>query len=255
MSDTEKSYAELNRKEKNAMAKQTKIGSKADGTEGAHIVSHENAKAILGSKPGPKITDNRVNDTVEVLQSDDNIRIKSKNGNQSTDSKVDKKLIEKWSNDEPLTTNSEINRAVQQVKVLQENSGVSSDLDYVRIQIENMQIRNGVVGHPTSVKNAALPEHPNIDLRSSAVRNESIKFKNDGTVDMRSAAVKSGDVFVTKAGDVDLRCSAVKQGNLMPLSSQTNSSSSSYNSSSTTGSGSSGTTYTGSRGGTYTITS
>jgi len=104
-----------------------------------------------------------VNDTAKVIQSAENLRIKSDN-----------------------------------------KAGSSSDLDYVQKQIGNMKISDGGVGRPTLVKNAALPEHPeNVDLRSSAVRDGSLTFNNDGTVDKRCSAVRSSDVLVTVEGNVD----------------------------------------------------
>ena len=95
MSDCEqkqKPYTELTRKEIEKIAPTGKRGSLEDKTDGAHKLSHELTKGLLAHTPGPKATVTAP-DIVEKLQSPENIRIKSADGNRKTDRKNDARHI------------------------------------------------------------------------------------------------------------------------------------------------------------------
>jgi hypothetical protein len=283
-------YYQMNRQQIDSIAPMERHGSKEKGTHAAHILSHEVSKSILASKSGPKIINPVENkETIKQLQSSDNLRIKTEKGNTVTDRKMDRQIMEKYHNNEHLTTKQEILRAQQMYQTFHNIPEPTRDMQYLGKKIGEMTVHDGQPGRPPMIKNL-YPIHPvDVDLRSSGVKTQAVRFTKDGKVDERSSACKDGSVLVTIAGDVDRRSSMCKQGKLNPLpdsssfsssakkssvssntttttsssSTSTTSSSSSGESSTTSSSstptssnssGSSGGVHVGPRGGTYTIT-
>jgi hypothetical protein len=156
-----KEYKDMNRREINKIAKQEKVGSKADLTDGAHKASHELVKHII--KVSACDTDPH-NDRhlVEALQIGENIRPKTVHGNRKTDTKNDKGIMKKIDENKPLDR-TEGARAVQAYKgvvsgmdAYEEYSGYYSEsLDNVRFLLGELTVNDGKPGRPIKVKNLA----------------------------------------------------------------------------------------------------
>eukprot|EP00731_Ephydatia_muelleri_P002123 Em0001g2123a len=154
MSESEqkqKPYVDMSRKEIEAVAPTGKRGSLKDGTDGAHKLSHELAKGILGHTPGPKATVTAP-DIVEKLQSPENIRIKSAEGNRKTDRENDAAILEKYVAGENLSP-AEGRRANQAYKGGTAVSGDNETLQHITEKLGDMQVSTGKPGRPTKVKN------------------------------------------------------------------------------------------------------
>ncbi len=94
-----------------------KKGNKADGTDGAHIVSREILQYIYDRKVGPKYSSETHNQIMDSFNLDDNIRIKSQEGNRSRDRQLDSGIMMKYRSGKKLTKD-ETERAARQIKII-----------------------------------------------------------------------------------------------------------------------------------------
>lgn len=144
----EKPYVEWTRKEIEATYPMEKHGSSEDGTEGAHMLSHELVKGILAHTPGAKAA----GDIAERLNRKENIRIKTADGNRITDRTNDAAILEKYVSKE-LLTQKEADRAVQAYKGGMAVCEGNATLKHIVEKIGEMRVSTGRPGQPPKVKN------------------------------------------------------------------------------------------------------
>jgi len=209
-----------------------KRGTKENGTEASHIISYSILNKINSHKPGPKFGKEKTKEITKSFNKDDNLRIKSFQGNRSTDNKLDNQIIKKMDTGKPLTK-TESDRARQQATIFLNSKGEVPDsiIKTARERYSNLEDNEG---HKIIRKNSTFNEpigsrafpsnSSNVDMRSSAVRQESLQFNKNGTVDRSCSAVKNHDILVTKNGFVDGRSRAVKSGEVFFKGSSPNSS-------------------------------
>lgn len=120
-----KPFADLTREEINRLSSQEKKGNIEEKVDAAHILSIELSQFVMESKPGPKVTDfESLQATAEVINSSVNLRMKSQEGNRSTDRNNDAKIMEKIASNTPLSTKAEADRVKQAFTIARDNSGI-----------------------------------------------------------------------------------------------------------------------------------
>ena len=149
MATTDKPYVDMSRTEIEATEQQGKHGSAEDGTDGAHKMSHELLKGTIQNTPGPNPTVTTP-EIIHEVQSPENIRIKSSEGNRVTDHENDSSILAKETTGERLTK-EEGQRAAQAYK------GVGYDnptVAHAKDRIGDMTVSTGGrPGRPPMVKN------------------------------------------------------------------------------------------------------
>lgn len=208
------SFQSSSRKELDAMAPRSKVGSAANQTDASHKLSFEVAKGVLDHASGrPVSAPESVASAASVLNADSNLRIKDRHTNRSDDRLNDQKILDSVTNSTRLDP-AAAPRAVQAYKGGISVSGQSTVVDRVTETIGAIPVNTGNPGRPPTVASLAAPSPSDVDRRSSAVKSGEVLLREDGKVDQRSAAVRNGDVKVTKSGEVDGRCRAARSGDI-----------------------------------------
>ena len=129
---------------------QTKHGSKADGTDGCHIISHEVLNTVLSHMPGRNFSDRVQEHIAREINSDTNIRIKSRDGNMygkdgySGDRYYDGQIINALnSSDKILTNQGSVDRLRRQWEMVQKLDLPPSLKQGFRDQFSQIKDQNG----------------------------------------------------------------------------------------------------------------
>jgi len=132
----------------------TKIGNIEDGTQAAHKIGFEVFNGIKQKEPGPGLSNpNRKEKIQSGLNSNVNIRNKSKYGNQVLDKRRDKRIVDVVNNGTKIKEKTTAKRAVQQY-----NAGMkvdNPDINRIAQKIGEAQVATGKVGRPPKIKNLA----------------------------------------------------------------------------------------------------
>ena len=153
------SYLDSNRKGRNSGF--TKHGSKADGTDGAHMLSHRVAAGILQQSPGRgghgTGTGTSGKAISRAINTDANIRIKTQHGNRTLDDRRDKRIVVAHASGASLKEKTTADRAVQAYKGASAAGAASGSgaVNQIAAALGALTFNNGKPGRPKSVKSMA----------------------------------------------------------------------------------------------------
>ena len=150
------SFRSATRAQVASIGKPAKRGAKEDGTDAAHILSHEVTKAAQKDKKGRP---EAIETVARVLDgTPENLRIKTVSGNRGTgrgqDRGLDREIIAAMNGDGKVSQLAG-ERAARAIDAVSGHVGESSEIDHAVERLGQLKIATGTVGRPTLVSTVA----------------------------------------------------------------------------------------------------
>jgi hypothetical protein len=218
MNNNAEHFGEKSRKELDSLAPRTKKGNNDDGTDAAHLLGFALAQSLHDNSVGRPITnENTMAALVGALNDDNNLRIKSQEGNRSIDKKNENDLIQCIENKESITSKDTAEFAAKAYKANKDSD--NAQMECLVEKLGNMTFNDGSVGRPITIKSLAKDEPSNINQSSKNIKNNNTMLNKDGTVDKRCRDYKQGLTITKNDGTISASSKTVRNGDIILKSS------------------------------------